>query len=224
MPKSLVLKDEYDTLNKEITEGLSTFIHVGRALARMKEGKVYREGGYKSFQEYCSAEHGFTDRHARRMITASEVAQLHGVTQQKAASKLAAVPEDDRKEVMRRVRERQEGEPTGEMIEDIDWEIRSERPSSQPDCRLFDEINTLITQAGRKLNELHSRPAGCHIRLTNARPSLINAITYIRSKRPSQECYSCDGTGTFTASRCKVCKGLGWITEEMWRNRPGESE
>ena len=42
------------------------------ALKEMRDGKLYKELGYKSFESYCETEHNFTREQGRRMIRAVE--------------------------------------------------------------------------------------------------------------------------------------------------------
>lgn len=58
-----------------IEQGIQTFVEVGRALMRIHHGKLYREAGFKTFEDYCTRRWSFTANYARRMISASEVAR-----------------------------------------------------------------------------------------------------------------------------------------------------
>jgi hypothetical protein len=55
-----------------IEAGLQTFVEVGNALVRIRDGELYR-GGYVTFQAYLQERWGFTMRHAERLMVGAEV-------------------------------------------------------------------------------------------------------------------------------------------------------
>lgn len=57
-----------------IKRGLDTFFEVGNALAKIRDGKLYR-GEYSTFDEYCRGRWDFTDRRARMLIDAAGVVE-----------------------------------------------------------------------------------------------------------------------------------------------------
>ena len=60
-----------------IGAGLRTFVQVGEALARVRDGKLYR-GTHRTFSDYCADRWGISDRQGRRLIAAHTVAELTG--------------------------------------------------------------------------------------------------------------------------------------------------
>lgn len=66
-----------------IREGSLAYQQVGHALLRIRTGHGYRLRGFKTFEAYCQAAFGITDRHGRRLIAATEtsekIAQAVGV-------------------------------------------------------------------------------------------------------------------------------------------------
>lgn len=60
-----------------IARGMDTFVEVGNALMNIREERLYR-AEFGTFQEYCEARWSMSDRHARRMIDAAEVADNIG--------------------------------------------------------------------------------------------------------------------------------------------------
>lgn len=56
-----------------IERNLESFVDAGNALLRVRNEKLYR-AEYGSFQEWCEGKWKISDRHARRMIDAAEVA------------------------------------------------------------------------------------------------------------------------------------------------------
>jgi hypothetical protein len=56
-----------------IYKGLNTFVEVGLALARIKDGKKYRAAGFSTFKEYCQESWDMSNPRAYQIISASEV-------------------------------------------------------------------------------------------------------------------------------------------------------
>jgi hypothetical protein len=53
----------------------AAFVRVGRALARIRDGKLYRTK-YQTFEEYCEGEWDMSDRYGRALRTAADVVFL----------------------------------------------------------------------------------------------------------------------------------------------------
>jgi len=74
----LLVKTEENQLAEceaTIKAGLATFIDVGNALARIRDGKLYRVG-FKTFEAYCADKWGMSRSYAHRLMDASESAAL----------------------------------------------------------------------------------------------------------------------------------------------------
>tara|TARA_R100000458_G_C8275771_1_gene250933 strand:+ start:2227 stop:2898 length:672 start_codon:yes stop_codon:yes gene_type:complete len=219
--QQIVLTEEYQRLHKIIRDGIDAAADLAQALMQMKDGKHYKAAGYDTFADYCVEEFDISPRQARRLMLTAPVKEQYGIESERAAEKLLQVPEDLREEVVDRAKTRMGGTVTAPMIEDMHDEIVAENErldddgtQPQPKLDMFDDLRTLLVSAGKKLNALHESRAGAHIRLTNVRPNLLNALKYIEAKRPEHVCYACHGRG------CKVCKDTGWITNEILDNRP----
>lgn len=73
---------EFTTIEKEtlvaceavIARGLNTFVEVGNALAKIRDGKLYRET-HKTFEDYCRDRWGFARRTAYQFIDAAAVVE-----------------------------------------------------------------------------------------------------------------------------------------------------
>src|SRR5215207_8744429 len=61
-----------------IERGLTTFVEVGQALMRIRDGRLYKEAGYSSFELYCRERWQWGSRYANRQIAAAKVAQELG--------------------------------------------------------------------------------------------------------------------------------------------------
>lgn len=55
-------------LEEVITNGNRAFVDPGLALARIHDQRLYREGGYKTFEKYCQERWGFTRQRAHQLM------------------------------------------------------------------------------------------------------------------------------------------------------------
>jgi hypothetical protein len=62
-------------LESIIERGQQTFIEVGAALLEIRDSRLYR-ASHATFEDYCQKRWGWTATHGRRLIEASEVAQI----------------------------------------------------------------------------------------------------------------------------------------------------
>jgi DNA N-6-adenine-methyltransferase Dam len=65
-----------EALEAVIERGLETFVEVGSALMKIRDGKHYRQRGFKTFDAYCLNRWGWGRTRAHRLIEASEVASV----------------------------------------------------------------------------------------------------------------------------------------------------
>lgn len=68
---------ELARLERIIENGLETFLEVGRALLKIREGRLYRES-YDAFEAYCREKWGFSKTHANRLIAGAEAVETLG--------------------------------------------------------------------------------------------------------------------------------------------------
>jgi len=87
-------------LEKVINRGKKGFVEVGRALAEIRDLRLYKPE-FKSFEDYCQEKWGWTKQHAYRLIECAPVVKSNPqVTSINQARELARVPEADRAEVL----------------------------------------------------------------------------------------------------------------------------
>ncbi|MFH0902263.1 MAG: class I SAM-dependent methyltransferase [Pseudomonadota bacterium] len=55
---------------------MTTFVEVGKALMAIRDGRLYREQGHVTFEDYCQERWSMTARHARRVMDGANVVQL----------------------------------------------------------------------------------------------------------------------------------------------------
>lgn len=94
-----------DELKGIVSAGLTSFVEVGRALAEIRDRKLYRET-HKTFEAFCSDEWGMNKRYANRLICGSDIVEAMGpmgpVPQtERQARPLTRVPLDEQAEVWR---------------------------------------------------------------------------------------------------------------------------
>lgn len=235
-----VLKDEYKRLHIIVCDGLRTWQDMAMALIQIRDDQLYKEGGYKTFEEYCKQEHEFTSSHARRLMTGCKIAIEFNLSNERQARTLSNIPETDRPEVMKRVRARQGKRVSSTMIQDMHQEVVDERPGAQvqdapvldiidatvasaattqlptPDTPTALEIMRLIQKAGEAVKELSKTTTGAFINADSVTTDLRNAYQGINQTKPTNKCYSCQGRG------CKLCKDTGRIPKAMHDRRPVE--
>ncbi len=65
-------------LEDVIERGQTTFVEVGNALAAIRDGRVYKQAGFTTFETYCKERWGWTRRYVDRNIAASAFAERLG--------------------------------------------------------------------------------------------------------------------------------------------------
>lgn len=206
-----------------VRAGQQTFLEVASALAEIREGKLYR-ATHASFGEFARETFGFERAHANRLAAAGEIAAAHpGIQNERQAREVARVPVERRAEVVERstgedgtvdsarlrenVRAVAEVSPVGDTHE-------APEPAG-PDTGEFDRLLGALRSAIRDVKALGSTSAGAFLPVQRVVSALQNAGTALKHSIPTCPCYACrDGVG------CKVCRGTGWITEELEKARP----
>jgi hypothetical protein len=92
------------TLEAIIQNGLRTFIEVGNALLEIRDERLYREQGFKTFEDYCQKRWGWGRNYANKQIIAAEVIQNLGTNVPKPkneaqARELARLPVEQQREI-----------------------------------------------------------------------------------------------------------------------------
>ena len=107
-----------------IERGMRTFIDVGRALAKVRDDRLYREQ-YETFEDYCQQRWGWSRSRAYRMIEASEtVGALSPMgdtpmpTSERQARELSGLDPETAADVMHDAHEQTNGKPTAKAIKD----------------------------------------------------------------------------------------------------------
>lgn len=104
----------------------SAFVECGRALAGMRDERLYRNT-HGTFEAYCQEVWGFSRPRAYQLIEAAQVVstvvdkapELPAPTNEAQARELARVPEEQRAEVWQRVVTKADGKPTAAAIREV---------------------------------------------------------------------------------------------------------
>jgi hypothetical protein len=118
-----------------VTDGLNTFVTVGRALAEIRDSGLYRQT-HTTFEGYCHDQWGLTRTRAYELISASEiverVSEISDIapTKEGQAKELRGLPAETAAEVMRTAHEQTAGKVTATAIKQARQEIapKPERP------------------------------------------------------------------------------------------------
>jgi SAM-dependent methyltransferase len=126
---------------KVIEQGLATFLEVGWALLRIRDGRKYRAAGYATFEAYCRGRWEWSREHGRRMMRAAETAALmppNGGIQPRTESQLRPLtPLRDDPEAMKTAWEQAVeaaggGQPTAAEVAAAVEEVRQPQPVNKP--------------------------------------------------------------------------------------------
>lgn len=107
-----------------VERGIETFLEVGTALLKIRDGRLYRQT-FGTFEDYCRVRWGMSRIHAHRMIEAAQVAENVlpiGNTPPSSESQLRPLvrlePEQQREAYKRAVDLAPNGKPTARQVEE----------------------------------------------------------------------------------------------------------
>jgi hypothetical protein len=155
-----LIRDQLAEHEAVIERGIGTFIEVGNALMAIRDGRLYRETGYASFDAYCRERWGMGRSHAYHLIDASEVAavlstNVHTVSSEGQAREL--VPLRDDPETLRQVWEesieRAAGQPTAQVIREVREEVKFSQ-IEKPKNIGTDKTKVAVSQRNARIEEM----------------------------------------------------------------------
>jgi hypothetical protein len=120
-------ESEYETLvacEQAIERNKLGFIEAGAALLKIRDGKLYRST-HSTFAAYCQERLKFSDRRARQIMDAVEVAESVKsgtrvpLLNEKAARELSSVPAGERADVLTEAAEQAQGDPTAADVRKV---------------------------------------------------------------------------------------------------------
>jgi hypothetical protein len=73
-------KAEFERLNEIVRNGVEAFVEAGIALQKIHNGKLWKAGGFDTWEAYCRSVAGMSRAHAHRLMQASECVNHFKVT------------------------------------------------------------------------------------------------------------------------------------------------
>ena len=217
-------------LERTIKSTSGAFVACGKALAEIRDSKLYRVR-FRTFEAYCESKWKMSSRHALRLMQSAELV-THGSQNEsqvpqneRQLREISKVPTERRKEVLHRAslngltaaaikKAAAKAEPnvvrddSGYPIPPLAlpfWERREE----------MEEIARLISKARSAVRNLPvDDPMLVEVNLNSVLSDLNNAYTTFKQAVPTQVCGTCQGRAPQT---CLVCKGRGVISEFKWK-------
>lgn len=140
-----------------VTDGLNTFVTVGRALAEIRDSRLYR-ATHGTFEAFCESQWGLTRTRAYELISASEtVESMSGIPDieppknETQARELRGLLPDTAAEVMRKAHDDTAGRVTASAIRDARRAVAPKpAPSASP---LADKIAAELSAADGRYAE-----------------------------------------------------------------------
>lgn len=115
--------EELKSYEAVIDAGLTTYFEVGSALQQIRDNRLYR-ADYPTYEAYCQSRWGFTERHADRLTSASEVREnlrpigLILPTNEAQARPMTGLPAEQQREAWTQaVASASDGKPTAATVE-----------------------------------------------------------------------------------------------------------
>jgi hypothetical protein len=161
-------RSRLSALESEIADGLAEFVRVGRALAEIQEGRLYRQD-FLTFEAYCQERWGFGSNRGGKLIRAAEIVDsmgnnvTHRLATERQVSTLAGVPVKDRHVVVADAVKHSNRNPAalktqGPTVFELEDAVRryQERPSLEQERRTKQERSAREAEV---LREYQARPS-----------------------------------------------------------------
>lgn len=233
----------YEILKDKIRTWWQDRIIIGQSLVEIRDAKLYKDE-YGTFEEFCNAEYGFTPRHAYRLIEFAEIKPEldeilrpigHKIANESQARALAAVPEEQRAEVVETAAAGN-GKLTAKTITEAAETVtgRAAPPTSSPpikaaaprdrigcpipadvlpDWREAEALDDLVKQVHRmKLRVEHAieeRELAFREITNSTVADLQNAWSELQGVIPYVVCPTCEG---HTRETCTLCRQRGFLS------------
>lgn len=160
-----------------IERGMRSFIEVGTALLKIRDGRLYREN-YPTFDEYCRERWGWRRRNVDQQIKAAEIAQGLSAAALKPENEnqvrpLGLLPPEDREAAWNlAVEHSATGNPTGPEVAQVVNTLRDLRP---PKTKEQIEAERKVREAEKLLDLRHEQ----ELRRFIVFSKLIDAVKYL---------------------------------------------
>lgn len=148
-----------------------SYVEAGQALRTIREARLYRDGGFSTFEDYVqdrSERWGFTKGRASQLESASDVFTkvnnlgLPAPLNERQARELVRIKDEDRQaEAWSEVIEKSEGRPTAKLVKEIVSQYvkprkrRPAKPKPAKDDQAEAELTALLTFLYNTADRLH---------------------------------------------------------------------
>jgi hypothetical protein len=224
-PVAAAAADRLAELETLIATGLDTFREVGEALAEVRDHKLFRAAGYRSFHAYTRERWHLSYPRAAELIRAAAVADAleqagekppaRGSTARPLTPILTRDGPDATVQAWRHVREQHNGngDPSEREVRRI---LATDTPGVTPDRGALDETGRLLAQVEQYLERIGREPLPRELRPTAARYALraeaiaddCHQLASGRVLRPLTDREVCVGHGAArdAAGVCRRCR------------------
>lgn len=127
-------------LEAVVSTGLHAFVEVGKALAEIRDSKLYRLD-YSNFKDYCSEVWGLEERRAYQILEASEVVEglqklknFSVLPNESQARVLKSIPAETRPEIWETTLQLTGNKPTARVVEQVAAPVQPEPEITPVDC------------------------------------------------------------------------------------------
>jgi hypothetical protein len=229
-------------LEQTIERGQKTFVEVGRALAEIRDLKLYKSD-YGSFTEYCREKWGWEKAYANHMVRAAIVVQSLPekvatiVATESQARALGRIPAEHRAEVIEGIiaegrpvtaaqikrhfppvpmqPKKSTPAPPDKVLDGTGWPMPTQLI---PLWKRSNEVQEMLTALSRVKGALRSAQENndklfAEVNFSSALSQLDQAWTDIKTAKPFAVCPTCQGQ---LPDKCTLCRGRGLISEHRW--------
>lgn len=208
-----------------ISRALSTFVDIGRALTEIRDGRLYKKNGYKSFESYCRERWGFQRDYSDRLIGAARVVDVVTpiggtlpATESQARPLTKLPPKKQISAWTEVVGTAPEGRVTARHVEAIvrkmlpeETVLDSGRRRKTPDntvCVSYGRYRELLSDLRLFLKDIHKQPEGAFLDARSIRALLRSVSKYFDKARPVGKCPKCQ-------RGCVYCRHSGLVPESL---------
>ena len=147
-------KADFKRLDQIVKKGINAFWEVGRALAVIKAGKLWKVGGHQGWDAYCRSVAGMSRAHAHRLVDATGfMDELKTLPHGNVLPQMEAQIRPLLRIALRQVESHREGERDGKSV--LVGRLAPETAYSVLACATnrvgtsYSEVRTFTTQPGR---------------------------------------------------------------------------
>lgn len=237
-------KSRFKELDKVVRK---SFLEAAEALREIRDEKLYLDGGFDSFKEYC--EHiGTTYLQGYRLIEAGKIAAvIPEVTNIATAQAVAKIPPRKRQEVVKEALKENDGKLTAKAVQIAARAVPARKTTPVRTATVMkhaevdkdgipipsevmelwnrrDELQSLITSLQRiaKIVEDAQNKGDLLFKMSNEQGNvskLRSVISELKAAMPEYVCAECNGV---MANDCEFCQKRGLLSQFWWDMVPEE--